>query len=148
MQTRIITSNFKTENKLLLSLRHHYQEVIFQPTFPWCLNPITQRSLKYDYYLPQFSIIVELDGEQHFKQVLNWTSPQEVLERDVLKMKLALQHGLSVIRLLQVDVWRDSRNWEKELQSFIYRHPEPKVIYLGGLKEYTSHKWMTTNPRE
>ncbi len=44
-------------------------------------------------------IIVELDGAQHFRQVSNWSSPEMQHDNDVEKMKLAILHGYSVIRL-------------------------------------------------
>ena len=36
--------------------------------FDSCLSP-KGNQMKFDYYLPQYNLIIEYDGEQHFKQV-------------------------------------------------------------------------------
>jgi very-short-patch-repair endonuclease len=60
-------------------------------------------------------IIIELDGAQHFRQVLNWSSPEEQLENDIYKQNCANENGYSVIRLLQEDVLYDRYDWFNDL---------------------------------
>ena len=45
-----------------------------------------------------------MDGQQHFEQISNWTSPEIQIEKDKYKMKCANDNAFSVIRLLQDDV--------------------------------------------
>lgn len=91
----------KTEKILYEYLKCLY-DTVYQFKDEWCINPVTNRHLKYD-FLVNNKIIIELDGLQHFKQVMNWASPEETRKRDLLKMKLLYDNGYSLIRLLQED---------------------------------------------
>jgi hypothetical protein len=48
-----------------------------------------------------------LDGEQHFKQIANWKSPELQLEIDKYKIKCANNNGYKVVRVLQKEVSRE-----------------------------------------
>lgn len=101
----------KTEKKLLEFLETKYKSVIFQPKFSWCKNPETGRILPFDFCVG--NVIVELDGDQHFKEVKYWkTCPAKIQERDRLKEKLAEENGYKVVRMIQNDVWRDKGDWK------------------------------------
>ena len=39
--------------------------------------------------LKLLKIIIELDGPQHFIQIMNWKSPEETRKGDIYKMKCA-----------------------------------------------------------
>lgn len=60
-------------------------------------------------------IIIEIDGEQHFRQVWNWKSPDENQKNDIYKMKCANSNGFSVIRILQMDIYYEKYDWIKEI---------------------------------
>ena len=64
-------------------------------------------------------IIIELDGEQHFRQVSNWSSPEDQLKRDLYKMECANNNGFSIIRILQEDVFNDTFDWYSTLKESI-----------------------------
>lgn len=88
--------------------------------FEWTLNKETGEYFRYDYYIPEKNLIVELDGPQHFREVYENLSLKQVQERDEKKQKLALEHGLCVMRFK----WEDFKNgkidkeWiEKELEN-------------------------------
>ena len=53
----------------------------------------------HDFVLKLLKIIIELDGPQHFIQIMNWKSPKETCKGDIYKMKCANDNGFSVIRL-------------------------------------------------
>lgn len=36
-------------------------------TFEHCRNPKTNSKLRFDFYLPKYNIVIEYDGQQHFK---------------------------------------------------------------------------------
>lgn len=40
---------------------------IKEKTFDKCVNPKTNRYLRFDFYLPDYNCCIEYDGEQHFK---------------------------------------------------------------------------------
>jgi SAM-dependent methyltransferase len=83
-------------------------------------------------------IIIELDGAQHFKQVRNWGSPEKQQENDKYKMKMALQNGYSVIRLLQNDVYRKKYDYKTKLIETIntIKNLAPQIVYICKNNEY------------
>jgi very-short-patch-repair endonuclease len=102
----------KTEAKLYENLLQLYPTIINQFRTLWCKN---KKQLPYDFVIPEYKIIIELDGPQHFQQISNWSSPEEQFENDKYKEKCANDNGYSVIRLLQEDVFYDTYDWVKEL---------------------------------
>jgi very-short-patch-repair endonuclease len=106
----------KTETKLYELLTQIYTNFERQFKVDWCKKI---NYLPFDFVLEEYKIIIELDGEQHFIQVSNWSSPEEQLKNDLYKMKCANENGYSVIRILQEDVWNDKYNWLDELKSHI-----------------------------
>ena len=40
---------------------------------------------RYDFLIKDLNLIIELDGNQHFKQVSNWTSPEYNLKNDIVR---------------------------------------------------------------
>lgn len=89
----------KTELKLYKYLRSLYKTEA-QVKFAWSPSHI------YD-FLVNDTIIVELDGSQHFAPIAHWKSGWEVAHTDVVKEKLALEHEHPMIRLLQTFVYDD-----------------------------------------
>lgn len=126
----------KTELKLLNSLTDLGYTVKTQFKFNECVNSETNRKLPFDFLIDEYKIIVELDGGQHFKQVMNWKSPEEQQRTDKYKMKRANENGYTVIRILQNDVWNDKNNWLKKLESHIYLHERPQKIYIASDNSY------------
>jgi len=85
------------------------------------------------------NIIIELDGDQHFKQISNWTSPDIQIEKDKYKIQCANNNGFSVIRLLQTDVLKDKFNWLLEINNAITKiNNEKKIqnIFICKNNEY------------
>lgn len=82
----------------------------------------TNRNYPFDFLLPAYSLIIEVDGEQHFTQVQNWTAPEINRERDIYKMKMAIENGYSVIRVLQEDIIEDKNNWKETLKNLIKKY--------------------------
>jgi very-short-patch-repair endonuclease len=39
-------------------------------------KPNWSKNRRYDFVIPDFDVIIELDGPQHFEQVANWRSPE------------------------------------------------------------------------
>jgi very-short-patch-repair endonuclease len=123
----------KTEHLLYNFLLGHFNNLISQFSPEWFGR------MRSDFCLGDIKVIIELDGEQHFKQVSNWTAPEITQQNDKLKMELANQHGYSVIRLLQPDVFNDKYDWKKELLEAIKvvkEHPSPTNIFLCKNNEY------------
>lgn len=125
----------KTEHKLLNVLKRKYN-VEPQKRFDWCRGEITERHLPFDFLLPDYNIMIELDGPQHFRQISNWKSPEEQQKIDHYKMDKAILHGYTIIRILQEDVCDDKYKWWPELQKHVHVHQNPISIYMCKNNEY------------
>lgn len=129
----------KTELKLFNHLQSVFSDLETQFRTDWCKNHLTERCLPFDFVLHESKIIIELDGRQHFVQVRNWRDPESQFEIDQYKQQCANEHGYSVVRLLQEDVWYDRYDWYSELISAIreLEHNESiRNIYLCKNQEY------------
>ena len=104
----------KTEYKFYEKIKEIYPTIKRQYKVEWCKNKLC---LPFDFAIEELKIIIELDGEQHFTQVSNWTSPETQIEKDKFKTECANQNGFSVIRLLQDDVSKDKFDWLNEIQT-------------------------------
>jgi len=126
----------KTEGMLFEKMKNHYPTIISQFIQDWCKNK------RFDFCIPEYKIIIELDGLQHFKQVRNWKSPEEHFENDKFKEKCANENQYSTIRILQEDVYNNSYNWCQELCDAIeYVKESNKIqnIYLCKNGEYDNY---------
>lgn len=73
---------------------------IRQKKFDWLKNNKTKLNLSLDFYLPDYNIGIECQGEQHFKPVSNFggeTAFQKVKYRDILKYSLCVENGFKLI---------------------------------------------------
>lgn len=107
----------KTEFKLLLTLRVLYPSILHQYKVEWCKK---RQYLPYDYCIPELKTIIELDGEQHFKQVAKWRSPDLQITQDAFKTKCANDNGFHVVRIVHPLV-RNEKNteWLDKLKSIL-----------------------------
>jgi len=134
----------KTHKKLKEWLNDKTEfESISEKTFNWCKNDETGKHYRFDEYLKEIKCIIELDGDQHFKQVSNWASNEDTRQADVYKMKCALEHNISIIRIYQMDVLNDKNKWRKKLRKAIKTVQEsesPIVIYISSGDHYGGHQ--------
>lgn len=103
--------------------------------------------LRFDFYLKDYFTIIEIDGAQHFKQVSNWTPPELTQANDILKMKYCINNGISVIRLLQEDVYnKDKDYWKprfKDAMQMIFE--KPTIEFIDEKNEYKHLKELMAN---
>jgi hypothetical protein len=125
----------KAEAKVYSHLLKRYN-VEKEKKFPWCINEETGRHLRFDFLLTSYNLIVEIDGAQHFRQVRNWTNPELSKERDLYKMRLAVENGYTVIRFLQDDVLYDKIEWQTILRQHVKIYDPPELIFISEGKEY------------
>ncbi len=118
----------KTEAKLFSFLQQHFKDPVHQLKISWCKNPETGKFLPFDFCVSK--TIIELDGAQHYKQVMNWQSPELTQKNDRYKEEQAIKNGYSVLRILQEDVWNDKINWKKLLLEHIRDYDTPVVKNL------------------
>jgi hypothetical protein len=134
----------KTEKKLYDWLNDNYPDLNIkrQARFDWCPSPHSKMKYPFDICILDYNLIIELDGNQHFKQVLNWSAPEEIQKTDVYKMDKALSNEHSVIRILQTDVYYDRNNWEDHLKKRIKMYKTPTIFYICDKDQYKCHKAM------
>jgi len=137
----------KTEFILYEFLNEHFDNVEKQFKPDWCKNILTNKNLPFDFYIEKFKLIIELDGIQHFKQVSSWKSPENTQKRDKYKMDKALENGISIIRLLQEDVYLNKYDWKEKLLKVIKLYDKEKIIYLCENNEYYLYKQNLENIR-
>ena len=103
----------KTEGRLRVWLEKKYPDAIVETQFR---GPKTDRAgqTHFDFHLTfpdGFEVLLELDGGQHFWIGHNYYT-DESCGRDLLKEEWAISEGLSVVRVLQEDVWEDKLDWQ------------------------------------
>ena len=132
----------KTEGKIYVKLKNKYKSLTQQFTAEWTKCEYKSYKKLFDFCIPELKIIIELDGLQHFKQIMNWCSPEIQFENDKYKEKRANDNGYSIIRLLQEDVFNDTYDWFAELCNSIEQiKMENKIqnIYLSTGNEYEKY---------
>jgi len=129
----------KTEKKLGDWLAKFFPEakVSFQYKLP-------DDATKFDFHLQfpdGFEVFVELDGPHHFRKD-NIFFTEEACKRDLDKETWAVgTKRISVIRLLQDDVWKDRYGWETYLRTRFEAArvaSTPKVYTPDNTPEYSS----------
>jgi hypothetical protein len=127
----------KTELILLKWLSNIYSMIQIHIKFDWCIFQESDRKGEFDFIIEEKKIIVELDGDQHFRQVSNWQSVDSIQKRDFFKMKCANTNGYTVIRILQTDVFNNLNNWENNLkESLDIKYEIPTCIFIGDQSMY------------
>lgn len=99
------------------------------------VKPITIEKKRYDFYLPELGLIIERDGEQHYRNAFTskWDGLPEQRENDRLKTRIAKKHGYKFAR---IPFWiTDRSELLIELGNIIAGHPTfPDVPDLKQLK--------------
>ena len=105
-------------------------------------------SRRFDIHCTSLDLFIEVDGEQHFKSVSRFPGCfQERQKVDVWKMRQALRHGFSVVRLAQEDAVSDKIDWRLQLRTIISlvqtRRSKPAIWYLAKSADlYSAHKML------
>jgi ferredoxin-like protein FixX len=94
-----------------------------QKTFETCVNDITNKKLRFDFYLTKQNILIEYDGESHFTPVKfnGMTEEQSISEymrgqyRDILKNNWSIENNIYLIRIPYYIPKEDFDNIFKEL---------------------------------
>ena len=90
------------ENKIRTILIENNIHFINQKSFNDFIYEDTKGKPKYDFYLPDFNILIEYDGEQHFKNIFSWDTDADFQLRqqhDKIKNEYALKNNFILIRI-------------------------------------------------
>jgi very-short-patch-repair endonuclease len=89
----------KGEKKIKNILESNRIDYETQKTFDGC---IYKQKLKFDFYLPEYNMCIEFDGEQHFKPKKHWggvDNLDKVILRDNIKNNYCINNGIKLIRI-------------------------------------------------
>lgn len=96
----------KGELKVIKFLEENKIQYIIQKSFNDCRNIETNQKLKFDFYIPSKNLLIEYDGEQHFKihcRLGGYTSNvkdlQSIQYRDKLKTQYAKNNQIKLLRI-------------------------------------------------
>ena len=128
---------YKTESIIFDFLKSKKYKFFAEQKFDWCKNIETNKHFPFDFYIPRLKIILEIDGAQHFRQISNWTSPEDTQKRDIYKENLCLENGLSVIRINQEDIFYNRTDWKNHLKNNLIKYSCPTIIYLCSKNNYS-----------
>lgn len=89
--------NSRLEEKIRVLLQDNQIKYEYEKGFEWLKNvgPMT-----IDFYLPEYNIAIECQGEQHYRPVKYFGGPGELvkdMKRDEVKEKLLIEHGITPI---------------------------------------------------
>ena len=78
----------------------HFEEYY---KFDWLINEKTKYPYKLDFYLPEYNIAIECQGEQHFKAIKFFGGEKSLhynIKRDIDKKKLCISHDIKLLYFL------------------------------------------------
>lgn len=120
------SSGEKFVANMLTQLKIEYIPQLSKSTFTWCKNYF------YDFYLPQYNIIIEVDGAFHFKtHSKNDMTIEDIMAVDLDKDNISLKNGIYLIRI--------NYNYPREstklsfLKENIIKSPLPMIIDLSNI---------------
>ena len=89
----------------------------------------------FDFYLPDYNLLIERDGEQHYgksnffgKDAKSYLNDQ--IKNDALKTKLAKKNGYKIAR---IPYWLDNEQVKKEIYNIL--HGKPTYPDVPDLKQ-------------
>ena len=126
----------KTEGLLFSIL----EEVFHEYTIHDQVIVVSDGNLKNDFHIVELNLYIELDGDQHFRQVSNWDPPEKTQAHDLTKTKRVLKEGQSLVRIYQPWVASDTNNWLDKLKANIREYEKSTAVFIGPEGTYDKHK--------
>lgn len=128
----------KSEAKMVAFLST-YPECRKQLRFEWCRFSVTNNIMPFDFGIG--NVLIELDGEQHFTQISNWDTPENVQVKDKEKIRKCMEQGYSIIHISQLDVWYDNYDWKTVIQEEIalLQDQVPTCVFISSQDIYGNH---------
>jgi very-short-patch-repair endonuclease len=116
-----------TEGNVLEWVRETYPQykIIPQMVFP------SLPRKRYDITIDDVTIIIEVDGRQHYEQVPAWDPVEEVQRRDIEKIVEAINQGYTIIHISQIDIRNNYIDWRRLLTRTIRLYDYPIAIFIS-----------------
>jgi very-short-patch-repair endonuclease len=96
--------------------------------------------LRIDFHIAELNLYIELDGDQHFRQISSWDPPEKTQAHDLTKTMHVLKEGQSLVRIYQPWVASDTNNWLEKLKENIREYENPTAVFIGPEGTYDKHK--------
>jgi very-short-patch-repair endonuclease len=115
-------------------LKNYTIDFVTQKMYKDCLSD-RNKQFRFDFYLPEENIIIECDGEQHFKplkfrsenyNIQEWF--EIIQERDKLKTKYCIDNSIKIIRISYKEM-RNPDNFEKIMNESMERIKNEKYVF-------------------
>lgn len=74
-----------------------FKNIEYQKTFEDCLSP-KKYHLRFDFFIPTHSLLIEADGTQHFNKK-HWFTTEYNIQCDLIKQRWCKEKGYSLIRI-------------------------------------------------
>ena len=91
------------ERKIIRFLRDNNIKYLREITFKNLINPMTGNHLYFDFYIPKFKVIIEVQGDQHFKFVPDFHKDLQHFEyqqlKDQFKREYCIKHHYNLIAI-------------------------------------------------
>lgn len=132
---------YKCEEKFYNWACKNYENVIHQYKPQWSKSKHTKKLLPFDFFFPDSDTIIEIDGDQHFRQIWNWNPPEKTQETDLHKMVLALKQGISIMRIPYNYVYNDNNfsTIKQDIKNQLIRRESPKIFLF--VNSYTDNRY-------
>jgi hypothetical protein len=93
----------KGEKRIIEFLNTHNIKFELEKTFPDCLGRTGRKPLRFDFFLLDYNILIEYDGEHHYKPVNKGYRAKYVHERTVINDKIKdnyiKEKGVGLLRI-------------------------------------------------
>jgi hypothetical protein len=92
----------KGEKQILLYLTKYNINYIKEKSFNNCLSPKGNK-LRFDFYLPDYNLLIEFDGQHHYKPVNKYNRAKRVHKQtvinDQIKNQFVLDNNINLLRI-------------------------------------------------
>lgn len=98
-----VCKSSKGEKKILSFLIENNIKFERQKTFDGCES---KYKLRFDFYLVEYNICIEFDGEYHFKPIDNWGGIEKLKNvklKDDIKNNFCIKNNINLIRITYLD---------------------------------------------
>ena len=127
----------KTQTIVWEYLKTKFPEVAYEFRVKWCKNPNTKCYLPFDICIKNKKIIVEVDGYHHFEDVERHNSKVEDRKNiDSFKEDCVIEHGYSLIRVVQEEIFNNTYDWKSELLKTINMIESREIYCLSCYGKY------------
>ncbi len=111
----------RAEKIMKRCLEEKHVDFIYQHKFHDCVNPATNKQLIFDFYLPAYNTIFELDGPQHLRPFRFFGMTTEQAEQEFIKCKVRDEIKNRYCKGKNIDLIRINFIWNKKFKEKITR---------------------------